>query len=74
MQNYNLKPVISGNTYKGAKFTLPSQQTYSLTGASIIMQVRDEFDTPVVATFNLTILSRIMLMMPIPKFMKLYQE
>ena len=64
MQNYNLKPVNSGNTYKGAKFTLPSEQTYSLTGATILMQVRDEFDTPVVATFTLTKLSEYQFSIP----------
>lgn len=54
MQNYDIKPVQYGNTFKGLKIHLPQEPNYSLIGAEAKIQLRTTPDSPAVATFILT--------------------
>ena len=52
--NYNLQSAIYGNTFKGVRFQLPSDPSYSLIGATATMQIRKSEDSPAIATYTLT--------------------
>jgi len=52
IQNYNFDTAYKGNTYDGVSFTLPSQNDFDLTGASIYMQLRKSAVDIVVAEFS----------------------
>ena len=47
MQDHNLQPARQGNTYPGARFTLPTNSIYSLVGALIEMKIRLSPDSAV---------------------------
>ncbi len=51
MQNYNLPTVNHGNTFGGVNFTLPTDPLYDLTGATIKIQVRKNFNHEIVKEY-----------------------